>query len=305
MQGQGNSADQEKLNNEAAGRVMRFVQAVKSTNLNITAGSRRKLVAAGARNHTRNKTDDAAKSAYCCSHLPAHDPYWHETEQYSKTHPGYLKCQYSDGCTRTVTNSMRVESIRRALKGSQALFQSLDVPSLLYGSSAIGQFRCGDVIPWDVDCDFMLSEASIERIHEKVFGTKADFNSWNKGETSVDLAAFGAPGLRLVKKTPCTPFEVVDTKEGFFCDVFTSTWYSNMLYTPWWTAQYACPDFRGCDKGNGGARCHRYDANVIAPAQNCMMSGVVQNCPPDMHLYLQETYGYGWQTPNKTIYTGR
>lgn len=301
----GNTTVEGNLNSVAAARVMRFVQAVKSNQVNVT--SDKSVAVVGHKNRSKNEFDDqAGKSAFCCHHVPGNDPYWQETEKYHQTHPGYIKCQYSDGCTRRVTNSMRVKSIRRALLGSRALFQNLGVESLLYGGSAIGQFRCGDVIPWDVDCDFMLKESAIASIHEKVFGSKADFYNWKAGETSIDLASFGAPGIRLIKKTACTPFEIVDTQEGFFCDVFTSKYYSSSLYTPWWNGGHPCPGlFEGCDKAGGGQRCYKFAQQTVTPPQNCVMSGVVQSCPPNMRTYLYTTYGHGWNKPNNTITIGR
>lgn len=289
---------------QAKARLDRFVQAVDKYHVNRTMGQ--PVGAAGSRNHSKSmskatieKTDG---SAYCCHHLTDNDPYWQETEKYHLTHPGYIKCDYSDGCTRKVTNSMRVKSIRRALSGARQIFSNLKVQSLLYGGSAIGQYRCGDVIPWDVDCDVLVSQADIEVIHEKVFNEKIDFSKWEEGETSVDLAHFGAPGIRLIKKNPCAPFEIVDTQDGFFCDVFSSNWYASELYTPWWNAPYSCPGlFADCDKAGGGQRCFKFDAHTVRPAVNCNMAGVGQSCVPDMPTYLRAIYGNSWHTPNQTL----
>lgn len=301
---QSHGSDQMNLSNVAAESVMRFVRAARTYNLSMTAN--KSVAVVGTRNRSRNEVNHAAESAYCCHHLPNDDPYWGEVQNYDQTHPGYIKCQYSDNCQRHVTNTMRVDSIRRALAGSKALFHKLGIQSLLYGGSAIGQYRCGDVIPWDVDCDFIVGEASIYDLHEKVFGTKADFNNWKAGETSVDLADFGAPGLRLIKKTPCAPFEIVDTQEGFFCDVFTSKWRSHELYTPWWSAPHLCHGlFNECANAGGSQHCYKFPAAVVTPPQSCEMSGVVQGCPPDLPSFLHAVYGSGWQTPNQTIHIRR
>jgi hypothetical protein len=219
------------LSSQASARISRFVRAVEQQHRPGQA-----VGAVGSKNHSKSVSkaamDATAETAYCCHHLSDDDPYWQETEKYHITYPGYIKCQYSDGCNRKVTNGMRVKSIRRALKGTKQLLTKLNVQNLLYGGAALGQYRCGDVIPWDVDCDILVSQADVELIHKKVFNKEMDFNDWEEGETSVDLASLGAPGIRLIKKNPCSPFEIVDTQDGFFCDVFTSNWYSSQLYTP-------------------------------------------------------------------------
>lgn len=298
------SENQGDLNSQAAWRIRHFIQAVESVNANKSIS--KSVAVVGSQQHSKSlsnrSSEHGTNSAYCCHHVPDNHPYWQETEKYHQTHPGYIKCEFSDNCKRQVTNGMRVKSIRRALKGSQSLFQKLDVPSLLYGGSAIGQLRCGDVIPWDVDCDFMISAASIAVIHEKVFGTKLDWDNWKAGETSMDLKHLGAPGIRLVKKTPCTPFEIVDTQEGFFCDVFPSKWYQSELYTPWWSGTYPCPTlFGACDKAGGGKRCYKFDSSQVQPPTNCVMSGVMQYCSPAQSKYLHTLYGPGWHQPNQSI----
>lgn len=294
------SSHDEGLSSQASARINRFVQAVATSHMNRSVG------AVGSTNSSKGMSkaviNGTAGSAYCCHQLAYDDPYWQETENYHVTYPGYIKCEYSDSCTRKVTNSMRVKSIRRALKGAQQAFSNMNVQSLLYGGSAMGQYRCKDVIPWDVDCDIMISQADVAVIHRKVFKKELDYNQWVTGETSVDLAHFGAPGIRLVKKNPCSPFEIVDTQEGFFCDVFTSNWYSSQLFTPWWSGPYSCPQlFEGCDQGAAGQRCFRFEAHTMRPTASCMMAGISQHCPPDMPTYLQALYGDGWHTPNQSL----
>lgn len=289
------------LSSEAYARINRFVKAVDKYHMPVgTAAGTVKVN--NSKSMSKAAINATVESAYCCHHVSEDDAYWQETEQWHITNPGYIKCQYSDGCNRKVTNGMRVKSIRRALHGAQQLFHNLNVQSMLYGGSAIGQYRCGDVIPWDVDCDILVGQAHIDLIHKKVFNKEMDFDNWVKGETSVDLAHLGAPGIVLVKKNPCAPFEIVDTKEGFFCDVFTAKWQTSELYTPWWSAPHTCGGmFEGCDKAGGGQRCYKFAQNTVYPTASCTMSGSAQNCAPDMPSYLRTLYGNGWHTPNRTL----
>lgn len=235
---------------------------------------------------------------YCCHHVPVNNPYWEEVEDYSKTHPGYIKCKYSDGCTRPITNGNRVGSLRRALFGSQTLFHYLGVQAILYGGSALGQYRCGDVIPWDVDCDFMISEGDAKKIHRHVFGDGMNYSDFRRGEESMDLGRFGAPGIRLVKKYACAPFEIVDTQHGFFCDVFTSKWGdapAGGLYSPWWAGPADCKGMFPCDHD----KCYKFATETIAPVQLCTMASEQYECAANMPQYLEDMYGPGFAHPDR------
>lgn len=252
--------------------------------------------------------EDSGKSGggYCAHHIPVDNPYWLATENYDETHHGYIKCQYSDGCKRPVENRHRVTSLRNALHGAQALFNSLEVEYLLYGGSAIGQYRCGDVIPWDVDCDVLVSKSDIEKIHRQVFGADMDWYQigGQAGTASNDLASFSAPDVVLIKKSACTPFEIVDTKHGFFCDVFVSDWEGSTLQTPWWNGPSACPGaFPACAAAGGSGNCYAYPDSMISPIQWCQMSSEWQRCPAKMYPFLVATYGSNVNTPNRTIPT--
>merc|ERR1719171_3044457 len=111
----------------------------------------------GGRDDTVRNSDSSAHSdraasaqaAYCAHHIPSDNSYWAEADD---PPGGYIKCKYSDDCQRVITHADRVNSLRRALHGTAALFRQLGVEHMLYGGSAIGQYRCGDVLPWDVDC---------------------------------------------------------------------------------------------------------------------------------------------------------
>lgn len=244
-----------------------------------------------------NSTADGP--TYCPHHIPVDAPYWQETEQYHQTNPGYIKCQYSDDCRRPTTNADRVNSIRRALAGTKALFNTLEVEHVLYGGSLIGQHRCGDVLPWDVDCDVLVSSKSIQRIYAEVYGKTLDFRSFQRGETTADLANFGAPGIALATKSGCTPFEVVDTHNGFFCDVFVSDWVDSALYTPWWEGPRNCDGvFPECP---GGHTCYAYPSDVVDPVVSCGVAGSYMSCPARTPSFLEITYGPSFNVPNKTI----
>lgn len=248
-------------------------------------------------------------SPYCPQHIPENDPYWQETENYDETHHGYIKCDLSDGCSRPVTNADRVRSLRRALKGTAALLGHLGIDSLLYGGSAIGYYRCGDVIPWDVDCDVLVDKADITKIHQAAFGQPLDWQNFQAGGwSSGDLGHMGAHGIRLSKKTPCTPFEVVDTRTGFFCDVFVADWvggYSAALFTPWWSGPSRCAGvFPECAAAGGTENCIKFPRRTIEPTQPCAMAGTAYRCPADLEGYLVTTYGEGIYWPNRTISTG-
>merc|ERR1719375_2609199 len=171
--------------------------------------------------------NSTAFSPYCPYQIPMDAGYWQETEDYGSTAKGYLKCNVAEHrCQKPVTNADRVDSIRRALKGTSKLLASLRVPSILYGGSALGMYRCGDVLPWDVDCDVLVDAGDLGAIHEAAFGEPLNWESFHQGpQVSQELRGLGVPGIVLAKKNPCAPFEVVDQKTGFFCDLFTSyTW---------------------------------------------------------------------------------
>lgn len=241
--------------------------------------------------------------AYCAHHIPVDSWYWPATEQYHITHPGYVKCEYSDGCKRPIRNMDRVTSLRNALKGTSALLKNLGIKHMLYGGSAIGQYRCGDVLPWDVDCDVLISSRDVAKLHQHVFNDK----SFWSGRATGDLASLGAPGIVLHTKTPCCPFEIVDTQHGFFCDVFVSDWKTDPhrgfeMYTPWWNGRRSCPGmFPQCEKAGGGSQCYAYPQSMVSPVRECTLAGSIHGCPAKMYPFLEMTYGPNVHAPNRTI----
>ena len=62
---------------------------------------------------------------------------------------GHNVCAYSHGCTLKVSNKESVEILRGALEHTKELLRNYGIPYILYGGSAIGQYRCQDVLPWD------------------------------------------------------------------------------------------------------------------------------------------------------------
>merc|ERR1719160_709316 len=259
-----------------------------------------------------NDTWTTKSGRYCPHHIPANSPYWQQTEPYHETHPGYVKCEFSDGCKRRITNGERVTSIRNALHGTTSLLRHLGIDYMLNAGSAIGQWRCGDVIPWDLDCDVLVSRANIERIHRFVY--KSELNWYTIGQeqgmNSGDLSGFGAPGMVLSKKTACTPLEVVDTRHGFFCDIFPFEWRKSTVETPWWKGTSTCPgSFPACAMAQGqpagaGSKCYISPTDMVAPIKSCKMAGEWHRCPAKIYPFLVSRYGPGINKPNRTVFTG-
>merc|ERR1719387_2653481 len=70
----------------------------------------------------------------------------------------------------TITNADRVAALRKMLGAVKALMGNLRMDYFLYGGSAVGQYRCGDVLPWDGDNDIVVPRKDLQALHQKVFG---------------------------------------------------------------------------------------------------------------------------------------
>jgi hypothetical protein len=246
----------------------------------------------------------------CAADVPDDDPYWNQMDSYvvKQAFPGgtynvtYNECRYSDGCKKQFTNRERVQSMRATVHATKQLMVKHSMQHLLFGGVAIGAYRCGDVLPWDVDTDVVVQQAQLPRLL-KLLVKDSNGTGWYGHGKSLDLASEGLPGFVLMEKFPgCMPLVVVDKSTGFFTDVFTMLPMSNgEVFTPYWSGR-ACDTqelFSGCSWG----KCTASKAAVMLPPTEagCAIYGVKQFCASNLKGWLLAHFGPGMVKPDRAV----
>lgn len=227
----------------------------------------------------------------CAHHLPARHPYWRQQDHYGFKRN--FKCM-KDGCPQ-ITNADRVNSLRRLLSVTDKLMKFFHADYFLYAGTAVGQQRCGDVLPWDKDNDILVPRTHLLRIQKAVFGEK--WVSTPRGRhvpgkmgyntESPDLRRWGLPpGYKLIRYSECIMFKILDTKTGFLTDVFPLDIGARKVVTPWPGGPHHCQSWPHCSTG-----CYGWWRATVFPLRPCKMSSVWMQCSRNQPRFLVSKYG--------------
>jgi len=215
----------------------------------------------------------------CPQDVPADAPYWSEKHYPDRSH---CVCEYAGGCHKMFTNRERFESIQRALAMTKQTLDAQGIGYVLYGGSAIGQYRCGNVLPWDADCDVLVKMSDVPKLRQSL----------------------GELGNNFILKTKSSviPFAFTDKATGLYCDVFTMDFeeYRDTVAVAWpWAMDGPCPQFPEWSHQPGVTmKCERYPLSSVTPYAPCVMNGLTHTCANDQATYLSSKYGAGWNSPN-------
>merc|ERR1719161_1841409 len=189
-----------------------------------------------------------------------------------------------------ITNADRVDALRKLLRGTKSFLGKLGIDYMLYGGSAIGQYRCGDVLPWDGDNDVLVPRKDLLKMHEVIYGrpwadlrTEENKNSeLGYSEFSQDLGKWGAPGFKLMKKSNCIIYELVDVNSGFITDMFPIDYDGGAGLVPWPGTSTYCHTWSKCAN-----TCYQYWDQWYWPIEDCKMSGLSMRCAKDRAALLR------------------
>eukprot|EP00747_Dinoflagellata_sp_TGD_P127429 gnl/TRDRNA2_/TRDRNA2_174400_c0_seq52.p1 gnl/TRDRNA2_/TRDRNA2_174400_c0~~gnl/TRDRNA2_/TRDRNA2_174400_c0_seq52.p1 ORF type:complete len:472 (+),score=71.48 gnl/TRDRNA2_/TRDRNA2_174400_c0_seq52:52-1467(+) len=252
-----------------------------------------------------NKTKAAGKvlPPACAWQIPVDDPYWKQKDSYwisdGDHRVAYNSCRYSNDCEKQYTNLERLTSIRNTLSVTHQFLKKFGVDYALYGGSAIGAYRCKDVLPWDVDSDVIVANSQFPTLLNLLNGAPQGTGWQHKGR-SIDMSRFGFPGFTLMEKYPgCMPLVVVDQSTGFFTDLFPvlPVQQYGVALTPWWDGKVQCDGqslFNGCQT----KRCHQWTLGKTLPPTSCKIHTFEANCPAQLHAWLLEHFGPGVEKPD-------
>eukprot|EP00747_Dinoflagellata_sp_TGD_P127412 gnl/TRDRNA2_/TRDRNA2_174400_c0_seq37.p1 gnl/TRDRNA2_/TRDRNA2_174400_c0~~gnl/TRDRNA2_/TRDRNA2_174400_c0_seq37.p1 ORF type:complete len:438 (+),score=62.90 gnl/TRDRNA2_/TRDRNA2_174400_c0_seq37:131-1444(+) len=253
-----------------------------------------------------NKTKTGAKvlPPACAWQIPVDDPYWKQKDSYwisdGDHRVAYNSCRYSNDCEKQYTNLERLTSIRNTLSVTHQFLKKFGVDYALYGGSAIGAYRCKDVLPWDVDSDVIVPNWQFPTLLNLLNGAPQD-TGWRHKGRSIDMSSVGFPGFTLMEKYPgCMPLVVVDQSTGFFTDLFPvlPVQQYGVALTPWWDGKVQCDGqslFNGCQT----KRCHQWTLGKTLPPTSCKIHTFEANCPAQLHAWLLEHFGPGVEKPDK------
>eukprot|EP00747_Dinoflagellata_sp_TGD_P183508 gnl/TRDRNA2_/TRDRNA2_38429_c0_seq1.p1 gnl/TRDRNA2_/TRDRNA2_38429_c0~~gnl/TRDRNA2_/TRDRNA2_38429_c0_seq1.p1 ORF type:complete len:687 (+),score=197.55 gnl/TRDRNA2_/TRDRNA2_38429_c0_seq1:121-2061(+) len=245
----------------------------------------------------------------CADMVPADDPYWSAKDTYmiksGNDTIAYNECRYSEGCTKQFTNLERINSIRNTLRVTHQFLEAQGVQHTLFGGSAVGAYRCQDVLPWDVDSDVLVLNGSFPQLLDLLEGAPKN-TGWQFEGRAVDLAWYGFPGFTLMEKFPgCMPLVVVDQSTGFFTDMFPMLpTLDHGILSPWWDGPMPCDTlglFSGCMNGF----CHNWTMGKILPPRKCKIHTAEVNCPHLLGEFLFEHFGPKIAKPNIPVRGGK
>jgi len=187
----------------------------------------------------------------------------------------YTMCDYRQPCGRRGTNLERVDSIRGLLKQTKKLLNDLQVPYALYGGSAVGQERCGDVLPWDSDCDVVVWEHDVHKI------------------SSGNIDSRYAVQHKTINSA--VPFVVADRKTGFFCDIFfmkRDPKFDSLVNMAWPWGASDCYDMSTSSPFTGEIKkCDKFPMSVVSPFVPCVLNGIEHTCFKDQAGFLELRMG--------------
>eukprot|EP00747_Dinoflagellata_sp_TGD_P127435 gnl/TRDRNA2_/TRDRNA2_174400_c0_seq8.p1 gnl/TRDRNA2_/TRDRNA2_174400_c0~~gnl/TRDRNA2_/TRDRNA2_174400_c0_seq8.p1 ORF type:complete len:453 (+),score=72.38 gnl/TRDRNA2_/TRDRNA2_174400_c0_seq8:52-1410(+) len=244
-----------------------------------------------------NKTKTGAKvlPPACAWQIPVDDPYWKQKDSYwvsnGDERVAYNACVYSNGCKKQYTNLERLASIRKTLSVTHQFLKKFGVHYALHGGSAIGAYRCKDVLPWDVDSDVIVLSWQFPTLLNLLNGAPQG-TGWQKKGRSVDMGSVGFPGFTLMEKyTGCLPLAVVDQSTGFFTDLFPvlPVPQTGIALTPWEDGKVLCDAhswFGGCQS----QRCHQWTLANTFPPTSCKINMQEAYCPAQLHGWLLELW---------------
>eukprot|EP00747_Dinoflagellata_sp_TGD_P127389 gnl/TRDRNA2_/TRDRNA2_174400_c0_seq16.p1 gnl/TRDRNA2_/TRDRNA2_174400_c0~~gnl/TRDRNA2_/TRDRNA2_174400_c0_seq16.p1 ORF type:complete len:449 (+),score=61.26 gnl/TRDRNA2_/TRDRNA2_174400_c0_seq16:129-1475(+) len=291
-----------KLNKAAQDRLASWLEAAERAK---AADDKTALTVTSVNGTKVNKTKTGAKvlPPACAWQIPVDDPYWKQKDSYwisdGDHRVAYNSCRYSNDCEKQYTNLERLTSIRNTLSVTHQFLKKFGVDYALYGGSAIGAYRCKDVLPWDVDSDVIVPNWQFPTLLNLLNGAPQD-TGWRHKGRSIDMSSVGFPGFTLMEKYPgCMPLVVVDQSTGFFTDLFPvlPVQQYGVALTPWWDGKVQCDGqslFNGCQT----KRCHQWTLGKTLPPTSCKIHTFEANCPAQLHAWLLEHFGPGVEKPD-------
>eukprot|EP00747_Dinoflagellata_sp_TGD_P027466 gnl/TRDRNA2_/TRDRNA2_132630_c0_seq4.p1 gnl/TRDRNA2_/TRDRNA2_132630_c0~~gnl/TRDRNA2_/TRDRNA2_132630_c0_seq4.p1 ORF type:complete len:551 (-),score=119.80 gnl/TRDRNA2_/TRDRNA2_132630_c0_seq4:122-1774(-) len=237
----------------------------------------------------------------CASEVPLDDPYWKQKDSYTIKKNGhditYNECRYSDGCKRQYTNLERLRSIRQTLAVTHRFLEAQNVQHVLFGGSAVGAYRCNDVLPWDVDSDVLVLDGSFPQLLELLKGSP-DKIGWAGHGHAIDLEPHGFPGFVLMEKfAGCLPLAIVDKSTGFFTDLFPMKPMSTGVLSPWWSGKVPC-DTKTLFSPCTSMKCNSWSMENMLPPTECKIDDATVSCPLHLGNWLVDHFGHDVTKPD-------
>lgn len=259
-----------------------------------------------------SQTKRGDKPPLCFADLP---PGSHWPSQIAPNDHGHHVLEYVKA---SITNLQRLQSIRGVLAAAKEMLDDLHIQHFLVFGTALGQERCQDVIPWDVDCDIAVATADLQKLKEGRIRTN--------------------PRYELQTKNIVTPFGLVDTHTGHFCDIWQiapqqlhldivrdptvqsdslagessndelpediagihallmPNPYGPQLGLPPPESVSDChqfPHFLGKTM-----QCLKFARSSIFPLETCKMNGIDFSCAQNQDFFLKKAYGENYMNPD-------
>lgn len=243
----------------------------------------------------------------CVSELSDDDPWWSlESDLGLSDLKDHFVCKFSNNCTSVPTNFERVSSLRKLMQVTDRFLNELNVTYTLASGTAVGAYRCNDVVPWDADVDVLLLNEDfpkllglLEHVPSEVYLMGNDDSVRGR---SMDMASVGFPGFELMDKiSGCLPLAIVDHSTGLYTDLLTGTSDGGGVLAPWYLGGVSCDSsafFNGCSHWAFSHKCHNFSKDALWPPARCSFHTFEVMCPSEIWLVVKEEFGPGAGKPN-------
>jgi len=162
----------------------------------------------------------------------------------------------------------------------------------LSSGTALGAYRCGDVLPWDVDCDIIVPEEGIRKLYTSVFN-RSDYDYSRRQGAQIDER------FRIKTKELCIPLAVVDTTNGYYCDIFTLNRIRASDGTEWLERPFVV-DY-GCTGAGSRVTPPRFLHEDIYPTCTCNLGAETYPCANRLRHTLEVELGPDIEKPNVLV----
>lgn len=193
-----------------------------------------------------------------------------------------------------VTHKQRTEKLVELVKTLSELLALYDIDYWIDSGTLLGQTRHQNVIPWDTDVDFGITQQGYEFLRDA-----------NKSTLSIppgyQLQVYESEAFNTGDRDWHIPVRLVETWFGFYADVFV--FYNESASGLPMLAPIPSVSWNECVKC---VRTDRYKKmflvpwTYIYPLISCPFAHFKVLCPARRSLYLAHLYGDDYRTPKRT-----
>ena len=198
-------------------------------------------------------------------------PRWEQCER--------LKCSAHTDCKRRTPGGCCADELLSMMKDIHSILASVDSHHFLMYGSLLGATRDNDIIPWDTDVDFVISEEAY-----------AQWPAWKSALTNAGYAIFKDTILRICRASNTTRTQNYDQP------------WNNHAWFPYVDVYKMAVNG---DVASISEDPSTYQTKWLLPPSACTIRAHTFPCAAKPYLVLGMVYGKTWEIPNNRYHSYR